>query len=484
MGLIEDLVGDLSAKSVGVFVAASCTIYVVLYWLPFGIDFLYRGIRDNRRDLNMENWQSQFARIGAYTAEANVAGHPVILTAEPDNVKAILSTQFADYGKGEDFHADFRDFLGDSIFATDGDLWHSSRQLVRPQFIKDRVSDLHCFEHHTQSLFRAIANGGPLNGGGQYVDLEAGDGRKVDVSDLFYRLALDVSTDFLFGYSVDTLLRHMAHPRRTFWPGLRTIDSFVNQYIDRALALAPEELASKTKSDKGYTFLHAAAGFTRDRKVLRDQIVALLLAGRDTTASTLSFALYELSRRPDVVAKLRREILATVGSRRCPTYRDLKNMPYLKAVVNETLRLYPVVPFNVRVALRDTTLPRGGGPDGKSPVAVLKNTSVAYSTLVMQRRPDIYPRLRLLCRPRPLQPRALGALAPPRPRQFALTEMAYVICRMFQKFERVEGFTRPGPTGEVRLKTDLTLKPGDPIVVAFWEAKSSGEEADGSLNEK
>ena len=59
--------------------------------------------------------------------------------------------------------------------------------------------------------------------------------------------------------------------------------------------------------------------------------------------------------------------------------------------MNETLRLYPIVPFNVRMALRDCTLPRGGGKDGSQPVGVLKDTPIGYSTLVMQRRADIYP---------------------------------------------------------------------------------------------
>jgi len=59
--------------------------------------------------------------------------------------------------------------------------------------------------------------------------------------------------------------------------------------------------------------------------------------------------------------------------------------------MNETLRKYPGVPFNVRLALKDTTLPRGGGPDGKSPMGILKDTPIAYSTLVMQRRPDLTP---------------------------------------------------------------------------------------------
>lgn len=68
----------------------------------------------------------------------------------------------------------------------------------------------------------------------------------------------------------------------------------------------------------------------------------MLLAGRDTTAVTLSWLFYELSKNPQVVQKLRKEILERVGLQREPTYDDLKSMRYLNHTLNETLRLYPV----------------------------------------------------------------------------------------------------------------------------------------------
>lgn len=104
----------------------------------------------------------------------------------------------------------------------------------------------------------------------------------------------------------------------------------MNPYIDEALRLSPEELATKTKSEEGYTFLHALASFARDRKVLRDQLVAVLLAARDTTAATLGWTFYELAKQPEVVRKLREEILESVGLERAPTYDDMKNMKYLQ----------------------------------------------------------------------------------------------------------------------------------------------------------
>lgn len=275
-------------------------------------------------------------------------------------------------------------------------------------------------------------------------------------------------------------------PLKSFRAGLKVVNELCDTYIDQALRLSPEELASKTKSDHEYTFLHELALFTRDRKVIRDQLVAVLLAGRDTTAATLSWTIYELGRHPEVVRKLRNEIINTVGLERPPTYEDLKGMKYLQYVVNETLRLYPVVPFNVRLALKDTTLPRGGGADGTQPVAVLKNTPIAYSTLVMQRRRDLYPAVSekfpdpaVFCPDRwyTWQPKNWNYIpfnGGPRiciGQQFALTEMTYVLTRMFQRFERVESFMHDVDGGNPTLKSEIVIQPGDGVKVALWEAK-------------
>lgn len=291
-------------------------------------------------------------------------------------------------------------------------------------------------------------------------------------------------------------------PKKHFRSCLDTMNNFVNQYVQQALQLSPEELSSKTKSDISYTFLHELASYTRDPEVLRDQVVAVLLAGRDTTAAALSWTIYELSRHPEVVKRLRDEILSVVGPDRTPTYADLKGMKYLQNVMNETLRLYPVVPFNVRFALRDTTLPRGGGPDGTQPLALLKDTAIGYTTLAMHRRPDLYPTAATAREGEEAAAAAAaaGSLKPidefsperwyswqPKPwqyipfnggpricigQQFALTEMGYVLTRMFQRFDRVESFMGPVDGGKPTLKAEIVLQPGDGVHVAFWRAGS------------
>ena len=152
--------------------------------------------------------------------------------------------------------------------------------------------------------------------------------------------------------------------------------------------------------------------------------------------------------------------------------------------MNEVLRLYPVVPFNVRLALKDTTLPHGGGADGNQPMAILKDNPVGYSTLVMQRRPDLYP-------PPSSSFPPVDQFVPERwehwipkswqyipfnggPRicigqQFALTEMAYTIVKILQRYDRIECRMNEHPG----LKTEIVLAPVKAVKVAFYAAVGS-----------
>ena len=121
-------------------------------------------------------------------------------------------------------------------------------------------------------------------------------------------------------------------PTGSYNEDLRTLNLFVNTYIEDALRLPQDELEKRSKAEEGYTFLHAIASYTRDRDMLRDQLVAVLLAGRDTTACTLSWLFYELSRHPQVVTKLRQEVQDVVGleGNPMPSYENLKKMRYLQ----------------------------------------------------------------------------------------------------------------------------------------------------------
>jgi len=272
------------------------------------------------------------------TVEIYAGGLRAIITVDPENVKAVLATQFVDYGKGPQFNAAWHDFLGDGIFAVDGQQWHDSRQLIRPQFIKDRVSDLNTFESHISTLLPFLE-----------------DAKVVNFDELMFRYTLDAATQFLMGKSVHSLSHNQVEfaqafneiqrvqslistmgalgwlvPRKDFHKNLRILDDFIQPFVDEALSLSQDELENKSKSDTDYTFLHAIAGYTRDKLVLRDQLVSTLLAGRDTTAATLSWLFYEISKQPHIVARLREEIKSNVGLDRAPTYSELKSMSYLQ----------------------------------------------------------------------------------------------------------------------------------------------------------
>lgn len=144
-------------------------------YFPLGLDTAYNVVGHAMKDTIYEMWVAMYEKHspGHYTLESGV-GERVILTAEPENIKAILATQFKDYGKGEAFRRDWHMFLGNGIFTTDGTLWHNSRQLLRPQFIKDRLSDIEIFEEHAQTLMTKI-----------------GHGQEIDTLDLMFRFTLD-----------------------------------------------------------------------------------------------------------------------------------------------------------------------------------------------------------------------------------------------------------------------------------------------------
>lgn len=91
--------------------------------------------------------------------------------------------------------------------------------------------------------------------------------------------------------------------------------------------------------------------------------------------------------------KLRQAIIEDIGpgnDEQEIDFSKLKSCKYLQYVLNETLRLFPSVPINNRVAETNTILPTGGGPDGKSPVALQPGAYVTYSVYAMHRRKDLW----------------------------------------------------------------------------------------------
>lgn len=88
-----------------------------------------------------------------------------------------------------------------------------------------------------------------------------------------------------------------------------------------------------------------------------EEILSFLVAGHETTSTAATWCLFALTQAPEVQKKLRAE-LYTLGTD-TPTMDDLSNLPYLDAVVRETMRIHSPVPSTIRVATKDDVIPVG-----------------------------------------------------------------------------------------------------------------------------
>ena len=384
----------------------------------------YRTLLENIASLREHNFleriRTRYLRHGNYTMIQRMVFTDMIQTIEPDNLKTILALNFKDWSLGDRRTTAMIPFLGRGIFTTDGAAWHHSREMLRPNFTRSQVGDLTTFETHVDQLIKNL----PRNGS------------TVDLQQLFFQLTMDSATEFLFGESTNCLgsdtapgpnmefaecwnrgqvavsensrsgkLGKLLTNRVQFKKDTQFVQDFADKFVHKGLELRKNMDVEKA-SDERYIFLHEIVKQTSDPVQIRSELLNILLAGRDTTASLLSDVWFILARRPDVWQKLRTEVDALDGEP--PTYQQIKEMKYLRAVLNESkhffpslirnilklgdlaLRLYPVVPGNARTAVVDTILPLGGGEDGKSPMFIPKGQIVQYSVYAMHRRKDLY----------------------------------------------------------------------------------------------
>ncbi|KAF1732505.1 Cytochrome P450 52A3-B [Beauveria bassiana] len=433
----------------------------------FGLDALFANLAAARDNRFTAVSAQRFVDLGAHTYYTWILGRQAIHTTEPDNIKAALATCWKDYSIAARKSL-LGKFLGRSIFVIEGDDWKRSRARLRPNFVKEQVADLTLLERHVKELFRVLP-GHPAT--------------VVDLQEIFLRFTLDSASEFLFGHSTDTLVRpsfrdqefgeaftfslfnftqkvrrgalnylHRKDPRED--QAHQVCRDYVGTFVDEAMSQRENSKAGeldkeKQREDGGakpqrYYVLEELVRVIDDREHICDEIMGVMLAGRDTTASLMSSAFQVLSRRPDLWHKLRIEIQDLHGQP--PSYDELCNMKFAKYIINETLRLYPPVFQYGRTAARDTILPTGGGPNGTSPVFVPKGTGVTFSAWAMHRRKDFYgPDALEFCPERWATQRHGWDYIPfgggPRiciGQRYALIEATYVMVRMAQEFASVE----------------------------------------------
>ena len=152
--------------------------------------------------------------------------------------------------------------------------------------------------------------------------------------------AFGLAQDYLASRSRAQDLYWVVNPKE-FQDANRRVHEVVDHYVN--LALESQKHPEKKEPGSRYIFAEALAAETSDPKVLRDNMLNILLAGRDTTASLLSSAFFYLARHPHVWNRLRREIIEEFGDSAQPkaeiTQAKLKDIPYLRYVLNESMLL-------------------------------------------------------------------------------------------------------------------------------------------------
>ncbi|ELU38294.1 cytochrome P450 monooxygenase pc-3 [Rhizoctonia solani AG-1 IA] len=310
-------------------------------------------------------------------------GEDQIVTIEPENIKAILSTDFNSFEKGERdidiIQEKMESVLGKGIFNSDGDMWKFHRGMTRPYFSRDRISHFNNFARHSDlAISKILAR---LN-----EPARPGLPMAVDIQDLVGRFTLDSGTEFLFGRDVCSLESPLPYPQEKpkdgaasfsmafgraqdfmahrfslaelwawlelFWNRTEQDMDIINAFVTPLLTNKLEEkraLGSDVKSNSVTSDGVANELEETDISVIKDELINILVAARDTVAEN-----------PQVMAKLREEVLNRLGASNHPTSEDFKQMKYLRAVLNETLRLFPAVPMNERAAAKSTVLHSGG----------------------------------------------------------------------------------------------------------------------------
>ncbi|KAK3148273.1 hypothetical protein QOZ80_3BG0292920 [Eleusine coracana subsp. coracana] len=341
--------------------------------------------------------------------------------ADPVNVEHVLKTNFTNYPKGDVYRSYMHVLLGDGIFNADGELWRKQRKTASFEFASKNLRDFSAivFREYSLKLSSILSQASMA-------------GKVVDMQELFMRMTLDSICKVGFGVEIGTLSPDL--PENSFaqafdatniivtlrfidplWrlkrflhvgsealleQSIKLVDEFTYSVIRRRKAEIVEARASgkqeKIKHDILSRFIELGEaggedGGFGDDKSLRDVVLNFVIAGRDTTATTLSWFTYMTMAHPEVAEKLRRELRAFEAERAreegvmiipCGdggdeeddessfaarvaqfasllSYDSLGKLVYLHACVTETLRLYPAVPQDPKGILEDDVLPDG-----------------------------------------------------------------------------------------------------------------------------
>ena len=199
----------------------------------------------------------------------------------------------------------FAPLLGNGIFTQEGAAWKHSRELLRKQFVRAQYQNLDHFGEHVDNLIRRIPKA-----------------KDIDLQPLFFDLTLDTATALLFGRSVYSLRAgidqvaenrefsesfniaqeglakrfrlapfHFVYNPADFRRACRQVHRFVERYIREQGLMEVGDSAEKSREETASWFIEQVAKECASEVELRDQLLNVLLAGRDTTGCCLSWTL-------------------------------------------------------------------------------------------------------------------------------------------------------------------------------------------------
>ncbi|KAF4358115.1 hypothetical protein F8388_009398 [Cannabis sativa] len=333
----------------------------------------------------------------------HLIGPRQIITANPDVVRHILSSNFSNYQKGESIRVNLTDFLGDGIFCADGKSWKFQRQISSYEFNNKSLRKF------VETVVDSELNDRLLPILSAAADRGSGNGKILDLQDLLQRFAFDNICKIAFGYDPAYLLPSLpeskfavAFDEATKISGERSVALipllwkikrfigigsqrdlavFVSEVRNFAMTVIKEknkELAEKSSLESVDLLSRFLSTGHSDEKFVTDIVISFILAGRDTTSAALTWFFYLISKNP----RIEREILNEISKLSGSAYEETKEMVYTQAAICESMRLYPPVPSDSKEVRNDDVLPCG--------TAVRKGEKVTYHPYAMGRMESIW----------------------------------------------------------------------------------------------
>lgn len=323
-----------------------------------------------------------------------LGGGGMLVVAHPEDLEHVLQTHNRRYVRGHTVDR-IRPMLGNGLPLSDGEFWLRQRRTMQPVFSRRRIATL--VSRLAEVSRRYLA--------------ELRDGQELRTHYVMMRITRDVIVETMFSSSLgsevaelDEALSTIEHyvARYGFLPfevplwlptpdnvrfrrAIATLDRLIYRLIaERRAEAAPAAAEPGGGRDLLDALLHARdpeTGVGMSEVELRDEVMNIFFAGHETTANLLTWTVLELTRNPDVEARLQGEVDAVLGGRE-PEADDLPELPLVNAVLRETLRLHPAAWLFAREAAEDDEL-RGH--------AIAKGTAVTVFPYATHRLPEHWP---------------------------------------------------------------------------------------------